>query len=69
MATRVGVGHGTDLLLYFLVLIFVCFVATTYHRFRQIEGDVTHLARQFALLEETRSSWKTSPRAYGSKGD
>jgi hypothetical protein len=50
-AHLVGVGRGTDLLLYFTVLIFIGFVATTYRRFRQIERDVTQLARKLALLE------------------
>lgn len=49
-ARLVGVGRGADLLLYFLVLTFVGFVATTYRRFRQIESDVTELSRQLALL-------------------
>jgi small membrane protein len=48
-ANLVGVGRGTDLLLYFLVLIFIGFVATTYRRFRQIESQMTELARQLAL--------------------
>jgi len=49
-ANLFGIGRGADLLLYFLVLIFVGFVATTYRRFRQIELQQTELARQLALL-------------------
>lgn len=52
-ANLVGIGRGTDLLLYFLVLIFIGFVATTYRRFRQIESEITQLARQIALLNTT----------------
>lgn len=51
-ANLVGVGRGTDLLLYFLVLIFIGFVATTYRRFRQIESQLTELARQLALRDK-----------------
>lgn len=51
-ANLVGVGRGTDLLLYFLVLIFIGFVATTYRRFRQIESQLTELARQLALRSD-----------------
>jgi hypothetical protein len=49
----VGVGRGTDLLLYFLVLVFIGSVANTYRHFRQIEKDITHLSRQLALLSVT----------------
>jgi small membrane protein len=49
-ANFIGIGRGTDLLLYFLVLIFIGFVATTYRRFRQIERELTELSRQLALL-------------------
>jgi hypothetical protein len=49
-ANFIGIGRGTDLLLYFLVLIFIGYVATTYRRFRQIERELTELSRQLALL-------------------
>jgi len=49
-ANLVGVGRGADLLLYFLVLTFLGFVATTYRRFRNLEQDVTELSRQVALI-------------------
>lgn len=55
-AKLVGVGRGADLLLYFMVLTFIGFVATTYRRFRQIESDVTELSRQLALLSPIESS-------------
>lgn len=50
VANLFGVGRGTDLLLYFLVLIFIGFVATTHRRFRQIDKELTALARQLALM-------------------
>lgn len=50
-AGLVGVGRGADLLLYFLVLTFLGFVATTYRRFRNIENSVTELSRQLALVQ------------------
>ena len=49
-ANLLGIGRGTDLLLYFLGLIFIGYVATTYRRFRQIESQITDLARELALL-------------------
>ena len=51
LANLIGIGRGTDLLLYFLVLIFIGFVATTYRRFRQIDKEMTKLARQLALMD------------------
>lgn len=49
VANLLGIGRGADLLLYFMVLIFIGFVATTYRRFRQFESEITHLTRQLAL--------------------
>ncbi|MEX1078661.1 MAG: DUF2304 domain-containing protein [Homoserinimonas sp.] len=56
LANMVGVGRGADLLLYFMVLTFLGFVASTYRRFRHIEGDVTELARQLALAQAQNNS-------------
>ncbi len=53
-ANLVGVGRGTDLLLYFLVLTFLGFVASTYRRFRNLEQNVTELSRQVALVTARR---------------
>ena len=50
-ANLVGVGRGTDLLLYLLVLVFLAFVATTYRRFRSLEEQNTELARALAILQ------------------
>ncbi len=50
-ATFLGIGRGTDLLLYLLVLVFLAFVATTYRRFRHLEGQNTELARALAILQ------------------
>jgi len=49
VANFLGIGRGADLLLYLLVLVFLGFVASTYRRFRQIERDLTVLARKLAL--------------------
>jgi hypothetical protein len=50
VAHLVGIGRGTDLLLYVLVVAFLGFAATTYRRNRQLENQITELARQIALL-------------------
>lgn len=49
-ARLVGIGRGADLLLYFLVLAFLGFVATSYRRFRHLESNVTEISRRIALL-------------------
>lgn len=50
LAKLVGIGRGTDLLLYVMVIAFLGFAATTYRRSRQLENQITELARQIALL-------------------
>lgn len=51
IAHSVGVGRGTDLILYGLVGAFLSFVVTTYRRLRQVEERYTRLARRLALDE------------------
>ena len=48
-ARLLGVGRGTDLLLYVTVIAFLGFAATTYRKFRSLEKDVTTLSRKLAL--------------------
>jgi len=54
MARLVGVGRGTDLVLYALVVAFLSFTVTTYLRFRDLETNYTRLARRIALSEAPR---------------
>jgi small membrane protein len=51
IAHAVGVGRGTDMVLYALVVAFLSFTLTTYLRFREIEARYTKLARRLALDE------------------
>ena len=51
LAKLLGVGRGTDLLLYALVLAFLGYVSTSYQRFRGLETQITRLARRIALDE------------------
>ena len=51
MAKLVGVGRGTDMVLYALVVAFLSFTLTTYVRFRDFEARYTKLARRQALTE------------------
>lgn len=51
IAQVVGVGRGTDMVLYALVVAFLSFTVTTYLRFRDLETSYTRLARRIALSE------------------
>ena len=51
IARFVGVGRGTDMVLYALVVAFLSFTLTTYLRFRDLETRYTKLARRLALDE------------------
>jgi hypothetical protein len=50
LANLVGIGRGTDLLLYVMVIVFLGFAATSYRRSRQLETQITELSRKIALL-------------------
>jgi hypothetical protein len=51
VAHLVGVGRGTDLLLYGLIVAFLGYTTTSYRRFLTIERRLTELTRQIALDE------------------
>ena len=51
LARIVGVGRGTDLVLYALVVAFLSYTVTSYLRFRDLETRYTKLARRIALDE------------------
>lgn len=51
VARLVGVGRGTDLLLYLLVIAFLSFIATTYRRMKATDRRITELTRELALTE------------------
>ena len=48
-ANAVGVGRGTDLVLYMLVMVFAYYAAATAQRIHRLEHDVTVLTRELAL--------------------
>ncbi|WP_154605755.1 MULTISPECIES: DUF2304 domain-containing protein [Arthrobacter] len=58
LARFLGVGRGTDLVLYALIVGFLVTVATTNHRFRQLEKSITTLSRHIAL-EEAGKPWES----------
>ncbi|PYI39813.1 DUF2304 domain-containing protein [Arthrobacter psychrolactophilus] len=61
LARFFGIGRGTDLVLYGLIVSFLVFMATTYQRFRHMETTATKLSRRIALDEVNRTD---SPQAF-----
>ncbi|NAZ86051.1 DUF2304 domain-containing protein [Kineococcus indalonis] len=51
VAERLGVGRGTDLVLYGTVVAFLGFVAASYRRMRALESRLVELTRRLALDE------------------
>ena len=51
ISLSIGVGRGTDLILYMLVVAFFSFMATTFKRSRDADIRYTKLARRLALDE------------------
>lgn len=51
LARLVGVGRGTDLVLYGLIVMFLAFVYSQYRRNVAQQRQLTRLARKIALIE------------------
>lgn len=51
VASVLGVGRGTDLLLYGLIVVFLGFAVTSSAHNRRLDRQITDLARQIALTE------------------
>lgn len=51
VAHVLGVGRGTDLLLYGLIVVFIGNSILMQRRHRNTERQITHLARQLAILQ------------------
>lgn len=56
VANRIGVGRGTDLVLYCLAMAFFAFAVNTYVRFRNLEKRFAELVRAVALQNAQRPS-------------
>ncbi|MFQ4147217.1 DUF2304 domain-containing protein [Arthrobacter sp. LAPM80] len=56
LAQLLGIGRGTDLVLYALVVSVLVFMATTYQRFRHLETTLTKLSRRIAI-DEAEYPW------------
>lgn len=51
LANLIGVGRGTDLLLYALIIVFLLFVFTQYRRNITLQRQLTLLSRRIAILD------------------
>ncbi|MGN6218100.1 MAG: DUF2304 domain-containing protein [Microbacterium sp.] len=62
LAVAVGVGRGTDLLLYAFIIVFVANALTTVRKRRAQDAQITQLARQIALRSpESQSDPQSDP--------
>ncbi len=67
VAQAFGIGRGTDLVLYALIVSFLVFMASTAQRYRRMEESMTKLARRIAL-DETPRPWETGAQPPGFPG-
>jgi hypothetical protein len=65
VAHRVGVGRGTDLVLYCLAMAFFAFAVNTYVRFRNLEARFAELVRAVALQNAQPPSDQAADPASG----
>lgn len=69
VANLVGVGRGTDLLLYALVLMFLVFVYTQSRRNAAQQRSITLLARKLALLQAEQAGTQSADAGPGAASD
>ena len=72
IAHFVGIGRGTDLLLYGLVVVFLLYAATEYKRTVQANRSMTVLARELALTRarlEDALSVRSEEREHHAAGE
>lgn len=63
VANLVGVGRGTDLLLYAFVVVFMVFVYTQSRKNAAQQRSLTLLARKLALLQAARDQHDEEPES------
>ncbi|RLP75996.1 DUF2304 domain-containing protein [Mycetocola tolaasinivorans] len=59
LANLIGVGRGTDLLLYGLIVVFIGSSVTASRRYRQQEAQITDLARAVAIAQANHPAEKS----------
>lgn len=68
VASLIGVGRGTDLLLYALVVVVLVFIATQYRANVEQNRRITQLARRIALLEAREHDRHPDTRQHSGDG-
>jgi hypothetical protein len=63
VARLLGIGRGTDLVLYGLIVSFMVFMATTYQRFRHMESTLTKLSAGSPWMRHHRPRATSASRA------
>ncbi|MFE0578850.1 MULTISPECIES: DUF2304 domain-containing protein [unclassified Streptomyces] len=69
LAQKLGVGRGTDLVLYVMVLAMGFLTLNTFLRFRSLEKKITDLARTVAINEGMRHNDERLAPEPGAAGD
>ena len=67
LANLVGVGRGTDLVLYALVIAFLFSTVGLYQRLRRLEDRYVELSRQVAIDEALRNAVPETPHSVASE--
>lgn len=62
VANLVGVGRGTDLLLYALVIAFLSYISTSHRRMNRMSRQITRLTRELTLAEARGARLTPPPR-------
>jgi small membrane protein len=68
LANLLGIGRGTDLVLYALIVFFMIYMATSSQRTRQLEARLTKLARRIALDEAPKPEEAAAGRVSAADG-
>jgi hypothetical protein len=69
LANKIGVGRGTDLLLYVLVVVFTVTTVGQYQRMRRMEDQLAALTRANALLDRKLDDLQAHHRSPATDGD
>ena len=70
VASWVGVGRGTDLILYMLLIAFLSYAVVSFRRLNEFERRITALARELAIAQANPNSDDSgqSPESHQSEG-
>jgi hypothetical protein len=67
LAKLMGIGRGTDLILYFLVITYLISFFYVYKKLLEIESSITEIVRHLAIRDAMYSSKKDTNEINGEK--